>query len=270
MSDDAFPPESVPDEGPVTNPAELERLMKLSVGNPAMQGPMFRALLEARLWVPVPPHPELEGLHERRADAPLTMTGYKDAEGTFIPVFTTHKAAEQKLSKLDGPMPMVAEMPARVLVAHLHAAGTTVRVYAGNNVFITLQPDSVEALAKGEFTESSPEDGEAQKTSLMPLAAEQVPSKLRQAIRVFCVQRQGAMAVYAFNLLDDATGAVDELDIRIIVRLRDNAGHFYNDFQILVEKSVSKPYSVLVGAAQSEDTAGMEFLARCTPLWPVV
>lgn len=267
MSDET----QMPEDPSVPDPKEVERLMKLAVENPSLQGPMFRALLAARLWVPVPAHPELEGDHERRADAPLTMKACKDAEGTFIPIFTTHEEAEHRLAKLQGPLPMVAELPARVLIAHLRAAGTEVRVYGGNEVCITLRPDAVEMLAKGEFTESSPNTGgEAEKTSLMPLAAEQMPSKLRQAIRVFCAQRQGAMAVYAFNLQDEATGAVDELDIRIIVRLRDNAGHFYNDFQLMVHKTVPKPYSVLVGAARMEDTAGMAFLERCTPLWPIL
>ena len=260
----------MPEDPSVSDPKELDRLMKMAVEDPSLQGPMFRVLLAARLWVPVPPHPELEGDHEMPADAPLAMTSYKDAKGTFIPVFTTLEAAEEKLAKLEGPMPMVAELPARVLVAHLRAAGSQVRVYAGNAVYITLRPDGVELLAKGEFTESHPNTGEAEKTSLMPLAAEQVPSKLRQAIRVFCVQRQGAIAVYAFNLMDDATGAVDELDIRIIVRLRDNAGHFYNDFQHVVQKTPHAPYNVLVGAIEVEDTAGMAFLDRCTPLWPIM
>ena len=266
MSDES----QMPEDPSVSDPEEVERLMKLGVDNPAMQGPMFRALLAARLWVPVPPHPELEGAHERRADAPLTMKAYKDAEGSFIPVFTTHEAADERLAKLDGPVPMAAELPARVLVAHLRAAGTVVRVYGGNAVCITLQPDAVELLAKGEFTESQPDSGDSEKTSLMPLAEEQVPSKLRQAIRVFCVQRQGAMAVYAFNLMDEATGAVDELDIRIIVRLRDNAGHFFNDFQHVVQKAVPKPYHARVGDIEPDHTAGLAFLDRCTPLWPIL
>ena len=260
----------MPEDPSVSDPAEVERLMKLGVANPAMQGPMFRALLAARLWVPVPAHPEMDGTHEMRADAPLTMSGFKDAEGSFIPVFTTHEAAEERLAKLKGPARMVAELPARVLVAHLRAAGTAVRVYGGNGVCITLLPDAVELLAKGEFTESQPDTGEAEKTSLMSLAEEQVPSKLRQAVRVFCVQRQGAMAVYAFNLLDDATGAVDELDIRIIARLRDYAGHFFNDLQHVVQQAVPKPYKVGVGAIEPDDTAGLAFLDRCTPLWPIL
>ena len=47
MSADDIPP----DEGPVTDPAELERVMKLGADDPALQGLMFRLLLGARLWV---------------------------------------------------------------------------------------------------------------------------------------------------------------------------------------------------------------------------
>ena len=58
MSDDDIPPEDAPDEGPVTDPAELERLMKLA-DDPAMHGPMFRAMMGARVWFFIPAHPEM-------------------------------------------------------------------------------------------------------------------------------------------------------------------------------------------------------------------
>jgi hypothetical protein len=56
MSDE-LPPEF----GPAAGPVELERAMKLGSENPAYQGPMFRLLLGARLWVHLPPHPEMMG-----------------------------------------------------------------------------------------------------------------------------------------------------------------------------------------------------------------
>ena len=53
--------ENTPDEGPVTDPQELERVMLLALKDPGLMGPVMRLLLEARLWVYVPPHPELAG-----------------------------------------------------------------------------------------------------------------------------------------------------------------------------------------------------------------
>ena len=51
--------EDPPDEGPVTDPQELERVMELAAGDVALHGPFFRLLMEARVWIFVPPHPEL-------------------------------------------------------------------------------------------------------------------------------------------------------------------------------------------------------------------
>ena len=46
--------EDPPDEGPVTDPQELERVMLLAMEDPALMGPLMRMLLGARLWVYVP------------------------------------------------------------------------------------------------------------------------------------------------------------------------------------------------------------------------
>jgi len=62
MPDDELPP----DEGPVTDPQELERVMLLAAGDVALHGPFFRLLIEARVWIFVPPHPELVSLRAIR------------------------------------------------------------------------------------------------------------------------------------------------------------------------------------------------------------
>ena len=70
--------------------------------------------------------------------------------------------------------------------------------------------------------------------------------------------------------VDAPSGTVNESELRIIVRLRDNAGHFYNDFCMMVERLTPEDCKALVGVAEPEDEEGMAFLSRCTPLWPVV
>lgn len=102
-----------------------------------------------------------------------------------------------------------------------------------------------------------------------------MPSKFRQAIRLFCVQRPlspGGLRqrVYAFNPVDAQTGAVHEGESRLVVWLRGEKGDVYNDFRIMVDK-LKPPYlRVACGAATSEEAATMEFLQGRTPLWPVV
>jgi hypothetical protein len=265
MSDDAIPP----DEAAYTDPAELERVMKLGAADPALQGLMFRLLLAARVWVPIPSHPELVGDHLLDANA-FSWCAYQDHEGSFVPVFASEGVAHEMLEKLAKPKPMVAELPAKALLEMLQGAETNVRIIASNGARITLEPLAVDSLLKGSFTESRPDKAQKQKMTLQPLAAEQVPDELRKAILAFCEQRQGAMAVYAFHPADKATGAVNVRDLRLVVRLRDNPGHFYNDFSLMVRRMAPENLQVATAAANLDDPEGMAFFQRCQPLWPVV
>jgi hypothetical protein len=266
MSEDEVPR----DDGPVTDPDELERIMKLGAGNPALQGLMFRLLLGAKLWVPIPAHPEMEGEHLLDTSAGFTWCAYADHEGAFVPVFTSERMAAETLGKLANPTPMMAEMPARVLMGMLEGTEMNVRILASNGTRIVLKPEAVELLLKGNFTENRGDTGVCEKMKLHPLSAGQVPAALREAVRHFCAQRQGAMAVYAFHPGDDATGAVDERDLRFVVRLRDHPGDFFNDFSLMAAKLAPEGCKVAVGAARADDEEGLAFFQRCTPLWPVV
>ena len=51
MPDDDLPS----GEDPGTDPAELERVMKLATKDDALHGPFFRMLMAARVWILVPP-----------------------------------------------------------------------------------------------------------------------------------------------------------------------------------------------------------------------
>ena len=271
--------EEPPDLGPVTDPQELDRVMMLAMKDPALLGPLMRMLLGARLWVYVPPHPELEGEHVMDVGQGFTWNMYRDPEGDYAAVFTSLRAANDKrrshLWTGDRP-PAMAEIPAKVLFHFFNNGRTHVKVTAHNCACIRLEPHAVEKLVAGEFTDLQPppppEPGTGGSMMLVPVRPDDVPSKLRQAIRVFCTQRQGAMAVYVCHPQDEATGQVDELDLRVLLRLRDNPGHFYNDFQIMVQKNTPKPYETLVGVPSAEqwEEPQMEFLRKATPVWPVM
>ena len=271
--------EDKPDEGPVTDPQELERVMLLALKDPGLMGPLMRMLLEARLWVFVPPHPELAGEHVMDVRDGFTWNTYRDEDGDFAAVFTSLRAAQdERRSSLRSQRekPGMFELPARVLFGFLNNGRTTARVMALNGATIRLDPDGIRKVLEGGFTDLQPppppEPGTGGTMIFVPVHPDDVPSKLRQAIRVFCTQRQGAVAVYVCNPQDEATGRVDELDLRVLLRLRDNPGYFYNDFQIMVQKNTPKSYETFVGvpsAAQWEEPQ-MEFLRNATPVWPVM
>ena len=56
----------------------------------------------------------------------------------------------------------------------------------------------------------------------------------------------------------------------MFVRLRDEPGHFYNDFRLMASRVTPKPYEVSIGAAREGDAEGMAFMLRCPPVWPVM
>ena len=265
------------DEGPVTDPQELERVMKLTLNDEGLLGPLMRLLLEARLWVYVPLHPELEGEHMMKVSDGFTWNTYRDEQGDFAAVFTSLRAAQEELrtSLRNQKKPAIVELPARVLFGFLNNGRTTVRILAHNGARIRLDPDGIRQALEGAFTEDVPpaaESDECEPMSLVPVEPENVPLKLRQAIRVFCTQRQGAIAVYVCHSPDKATGEVNDLVLYVLLRLRDNAGYFYNDFQIMAHKNMPKPYELFlaVPSAAQWGAPDMEFLREATPVWPVM
>lgn len=266
MNDDEIPP----DEGPVTDPAELERLIRLGVENPALHGPMFRALLGARVWFLVPPHPELVSHSRDQADS-LTWLTFKDDKGrVFAPVFASVEAAERRAERLPDPKPMMMEAPAHVVLAHMNSAKCSVRLIASTGAEILLHPKALESLLQGRLTRMKPPKRCGETMMVRPVKEEDIPRKLLQAIRVFCVQRQGAMAVYAFRSVNKETGELNMGELRLMLRLRDDAGHFYNDFRMMVSRFAPKDCELVTGAVPPDDEAGLAHIATCNPLWPIL
>jgi hypothetical protein len=227
----------------------------------------------------VPPHPELVGEHTRDVRDGFTWNTDRDEDGDFVAVFTSLRAAQDERRsrfRKQKEKPAMVELPARVLFGFLNDGRTTARVMALSEATIRLDPDGIRQALAGEFTEQQPppppEPGMGGSMMMVPVLPDDVPSKLRQAVRVFCTQRQGAVAVYVCHPQDKATGAVGELDLRVLLRLRDNPGYFYNDFQIMAQKNTPKPYEAYVGVPSAEqwEEPQMEFLRKATPVWPVM
>lgn len=251
--------------------------MKLALQDQGLLGPLMRLLLEARLWVYVPPHPELEGEHTMKVSDGFTWNTYRDEQGDFAAVFTSLRAAQEELrtSLRNQKKPAIVELPARVLFGFLNNGRTTVRIMAHNEAVIRLDPDGVRQALEGGFTADVPPSagsGECEIMRLVPVDPEDMPLKLRQAIRVFCTQRQGAIAVYVCHSPDKATGEMNDLVFYVLLRLRDNAGYFYNDFQIMAHKNTPNPYEIFLGVPSAEkwEEPDMEFLREATPVWPVM
>ena len=258
-----------PDVDPGTDPEELERVMLLAAKDVALHGPFFRLLMEARVWIFVPPHPELVS-HARDQTDPITWQEYGDAQGKFAPVFTSAPAAEQRAEQLPPPVPMMMELPARVLFAHLHSAGSTALLCASHGATFRLPPEVLGSLFRGEWTEAQPDRTPGEKVRLRAVPPEEVPAELREAIREFCTQRQGAIQVNVFHPIDPEKETYNPHDLRVFVRLRDQSGHFYNDFRLLAARVTPKPYEVSIGVANGDDEEGMAFIQRCPPVWPVI
>lgn len=261
--------EEPPDLGPVTDPQELERVMLLAAKDVALHGPFFRLLMEARVWIFVPAHPEMVS-HSQDQTEPITWKEYGDAQGRFAPVFTTGEAAEQRAEKLPPPVPMMMELPARMLFAHLQNAGSTALLCASHGATFRLPPEVLGSLFRGEWTEAQPDRTRGEKVRLRPVPPEELPAELREAIREFCTQRQGAIQVNVFNPIDPEKETYKPHDLRVFVRLRDQSGHFYNDFRLMASRVAPKPYEVSIGVANEDDEEGMAFIQRCTPVWPVI
>lgn len=248
----------------------LERLMRKAAEDHSLDGQMFRLLWSSELSILIPDHPEMRGGFEVGNGSTITFITYADKDGPFIPVFTSEAAADYAVQKLSPkPWPAIATTQAEVIFRTLASGDTRVIVNPGLSARLVLAPEGVAALVAGEFTAKSP--GEAQKMRVKPVPADKVPAKLRQGIRTFCAQRRVPIGVYIFHPFDEATGQWDESEFRIIVWLRHQNDHFYNDFHLLVGKLCPERYGCSIGVVTSDkDEASLAYLQTCTPLWPVM
>ena len=268
MKPDFSSTEGQPAPGPQN---DLDRLILKASADPALQGQMFRKLWAANLFTYVPPHPELEGEHEMNVEDGFQWCTYQDEDGPFAAVFTSEKVARYEIRLAGKPAPMIVEMPAEVLLHFFNNGRTHVRIMSGGGGNIRIQPLALASLVSGELRESRGVSGrEKQQVTLVPVPDEKVPSKLRQAIRVFCAQRRVPIGVYVFNQVDAATGQLPGNDLRMILWLRSNDTHFYNDFCIMAQRLTPSHLEFFCAIVTSDDAKGVEFLQKYKPLWPIL
>ena len=167
---------------------------------------------------------------------------------------------------------MICELPGDVLFGFLNNGRAEVRVMASGGGTIRMKPQAVAALVEGEFTHNRPQasDEGKQEVTLYPVPDEKVPSKLRQAIRVFCAQRRVPIGVYVFHQADPVTGAVPGNDLRVILWLRDANNDFYNDFCLMAQKLTPMHLEFYCAVVTSEETDSVAFLQTQKPLWPIL
>lgn len=237
---------------------------------------MLRKLMASDVCVIVPYHPELIGDHTRSVDDGFTWVGFQDERGPFVPVFTSHVCAEyetrNKIRRLNEEKTLIAELPAEVLIAFLNDGKTIVRVIAAGGGIITLTPEAVANLANGKYTnpEIPKQDANASMVHIKVMDESKIPSKVLNAIRVFCAQRRVPLGVYAFHQMDEQTGEFPENDMRVMLWLRTPDGNFYNDFCIMVERMMPDRLEFFCTAVTSEDEQVVTFLQGKRPIWPIM
>lgn len=131
------------------------------------------------------------------------------------------------------------------------------------------RPRVLGSLFRREWMEAQPDRSPGEPMRLRAMPPAEVPAELREAIRECCTQRQGVIQVNVFNPIQAEEGTDHVRNLRVMVRLRDQSGHFYYDFRLMASRVTPKPCEVFCGVANEDDAEGMDFLQRSPPLWPV-
>ncbi len=250
----------------------MERLLKKGVVDPSVHGEFFRRLWGSELAVLVPYHPEImEGFTVQNGDT-VTFTILKDEKGEFVPVYTSERAAEFAVrSQRMTPVPAIAVTAAEVIFRAALAGRTRVRLNAGLAVTMDLPVEGLEDLVAGDYTQAKPDASQPrERMTVVPVPAERLHPKLRQAVRVFCVRRPVPVAVYVFHRREGEDGPVDESRYLFCLWLRSMDNDFYNDFSVLVGRLMPDGTEAVLSVVTSGQDANLEYLKTCTPLWPVL
>lgn len=249
---------------------DLERFLRKAVEEPALHGKMWRMLWESELYMLIPDHPEMHGEHPLRNGDEFVFATYPHPQGEFIAVFTSDAAAEWAGEQIPGKKPAIAAMPAEALFKIANNGEMWVRVNHGMSGTVTLEPDGVAALVRGEFTRLRPGGGPSEVLTLVDALAVELPALLVDAVRRFCDERREALGVYAFFVGSDTSSAIDFNDLRLVVWLRAADTDFYNDLAVMVGKVTPAWLRATCSGVTSDRTETVEFLQGRTPLWPVV
>jgi hypothetical protein len=257
------PPEPLPQN-------EFERLLVKMKSDPTVHGAALRALMKLELHALAAGHPELVGEHELTAQSvPQFFNFTVDDKGPFVAVFSSEAVVDWILPQIPLKVPAgVVTMEAQALFSLLNDGRRTVRVNFGCGLSLTLKPEAIRDLVSGELTHSRPNPG-GEKTQLFPVELDSLPPKLLATVRKFCDQRRVPIAVYALVPAKPEANEPDLTQLRFVLWLRSLDNDFFNDFGLMVGRLMPEGIGSAVGVVTEGDEAGMAFLQRCTPLWPV-
>ena len=267
--DEPFNPQWRPEPEPQN---ALERLLPRAAQDPALHGQLMRTLWEAEISTLMPYHPEMMGTHEVQNGDSMQLMIFQDDEGSFVPAFSSESVAEYCLQKQvpdRGPIG-VATMPGELFFRVAAGTGQRVLINSGMAATLVLRPEALAALVQGELRHSRPSTGPGETMQLFSVDETSLPPALRDGIRAFCDARRVPIAVYLFLPADPATGKPHLRELRAVLRLRSLDNDFYNDFTLMAGKLVPPGLELSCAVVTPDNTAALEFLQRCRPLWPVL
>ncbi len=268
MNEDFSTPQWRPEPEPQN---ALERLLPRAADNPALHGQLMRALWNAEISTLMPYHPEMIGTHEFSSGDTMQFLIFNDERGPFVPAFTSEAVAEYCLQKNapDKGAIGVATMPGELFFKAVAGIKHRVVFNSGMTAGMELKHEAITGLINGELRHSRPSTGEGEKTTLFPIDPASLPPALINGIRSFCDRHRAPIAVY-LCLPADANGQPDQRDYRLVLRLRGLDNDFYNDFTLMAGKLMPAGVEFSCAVVTPDNEKALEFLQRCTPLWPVL
>ncbi len=250
---------------------KLERALLKASNDPVHHPAMWRALWREDIHFLMPYHPEMEGVAEIREGDELPLLAWADKRGQYVPIFTS--AARVPIPGEDGaPAFCLGTMPGEVLFRFLAPLTIRVILNANHAPNLVMQPEVVQAFARGEMTsnvERTSREAKPEQSTLRAVPADTYPD-LDRALRTHCDKRPALAGLYLFHAVDPATGIVDETDLRIVLWAKHRDDAFFSDLGIIARASNPPVQKLSLGIVDHHNPDGIAFLQKCKPVWPVL
>ena len=249
---------------------KLERALLKASRDPQHHPAMWRALWREDIHFLMPYHPEMEGVAQIREGDELPLLAWADKRGQYVPIFTSATRVPTP-GEAGAPAFCLGTMPGEVLFRFLAPLSVRVILNANHAPNLVMQPEVVQAFARGEMTGGVlPTTGESkpEQSTLHAVPAEAYPD-LTRAVRAHCETRPLLAGLYLFHpVLDD--GSVDESDLRIVLWAKHKDDAFFSDLGIVARAANPPVQKLSIGVVDHQNPAGIAFLQQCKPVWPVL
>lgn len=242
---------------------------------------MFRLLWNLdEICIHVPPHPELGSIGAGRMKVLLgvILVMPRGRLRQYSPSVACADYALRNLPQRDGPLPMIASLPAKVLFKFLNDGHTTARILGAGGGQISLPPATVAALVSGAFpvdrmnapTPSSllTKTKLSQEVSLHPVPEELIPAAMRQAIGALCETSHTPLGIYVFHQADSVSGLATSNDLHFILAAQRGSA-FFQSFCQVVPKHLPPQLTFSCKILTTGNRKLMKFLQGRPVLWPV-